>query len=523
MGTQQPSALVQIHYHDRLGGVRQVMTDYSDAFSAAFGGGVPNRWWCKRSGSVQWGAAQVEDLPGADYHSFISERAYRESAERLTRILLQRLKTLPGGSGPVAVVGHNLALGKNPALSEAFAEAARQTGGDGGRYRFYSVLHDFAEQGRFDLLSKLELLRRSGVAVDAALYAKGAPVHFVAPDQYVRDVTGLSEENLSILPNLVKIRETTKQLPDAGQAGRLLKQCADRDGLFFNPRLPLYCYPSRMIYRKNVLEALLLTTVLRGGSLVTGPSGTTAADHRRMHAAVDLARRYRLSLVIDPRRCIEPSSASGTVFEQVNPFHLILPWVDGAVTTSLAEGFGYSLYEPGLYEIPLTGRFPEGISPSSGIAAHSLYRRFPVPCSWVHLDSCYRRYCLNLSKLSQGNLPAKQSFIKAFIQHETVDFGHLGTKAQANIIQRILRSERRKKELLQLHQQLRSGSLFQRIGRKDLIPPSKKGNADFGKSFVNIFSRPALPPDPPDWYRKIAFRYLHRPVAPILTPAAGTD
>ncbi len=520
MGNQQPSALIQIHYHDRLGGVRQVMIDYSNVFAARFGGDAPNRWWCKHSGAECSDAVQVEDLPGADYHSFVSARAYRESAERLTRILLQRLEALPVSSGSVAVVGHNLALGKNPALSEAFAEAARRTG---GRYRFYSVLHDFAEQGRFDLLSKFELLRRSGVTVGAALYAEGAPVHFVAPDPWVREVTGLSEAYLSILPNQVKKRGTIRQLPDREQTGRLLKQCADLDGLFFDPQLPLYCYPSRMIYRKNILEALLLTAVLGGGSLVTGPSGTTAADQRRMRAAVDIARRYRLSLAIDPGRCIGVSSEFGRVVEKVNPFHLILPWVNGAVTTSLAEGFGYSLHEPGLYGISLAGRFPEGISPSSGNAAHSLYRRLPVPCSWVHLDSCYRRYCLNLGKLSSGNLPTKESFMKAFIKHDTVDFGHLGTKAQTNIIHCIIHSDQRREELLQLHRKIRCGPLFERVGRTDSVSPASPEHKDFVKSFVKLLTRPALPPDPPYWYRKIALRYQYRPGVPILTPAAGTD
>ena len=197
--------------------------------------------------------------------------------------------------------------------------------------------------------------------------------------------------------------------------------------------------------------------------------------------------------------------------------------MDGAVTTSLAEGFGYSLYEPGLFGIPLTGRFPEGISPSSGNALHSLYRRFPVPCSWVHLDSCYRRYRLNLGKLSPENLPTKQSFMKAFIKHETVDFGHLGTRAQVAILHQILRSDRLREELLQLHRQLFGGPLLQSIGRKALISPCTTGDTDFVKLFVNLLSRPVLPPVCPDWYHKIAFRFLHRPEVPILTPAAGTD
>ena len=38
-----------------------------------------------------------------------------------------------------------MSLGKNPALSSALAEVAREWSGEG--VRFYSVIHDFAEEG----------------------------------------------------------------------------------------------------------------------------------------------------------------------------------------------------------------------------------------------------------------------------------------------------------------------------------------------------------------------------------------
>ena len=522
-----PAVLIQIHYHDRIGGVRQVMVDYSRAFSARAGSDAPNYWWCRRCGPQRHGAATVEDLPGIDYHTYTSRRTFQNAADRLIRSMLTRLRRF-AGSGSVAVVGHNLALGKNPALAEAFARCARTLSSETRTFRFFSVLHDFAEQGRFDLLARRELLRKSGVDVDAALYGRGAPVHFIAPDRQVRVITGLSGRFLSILPNLVEKRRTAVPDLPSSTIRQLLKQCAALDGLVFNPDLPLYCYPSRMIYRKNILEALLLTTVMNEGSLVTGPSGLARADRRRMAAALALARRYGLSFAVDPgrlQRCTgETNSPAG---ESGNPFHLLLPEVDGAVTTSLAEGFGYALHEPWLYGTVVAGRCPEGIAPPAVTKGMAFYFRMPVPGSWVSLDRCYERYRAAVTGVFTGKPASKKSFLHRFIHEDTVDFGLLGTAQQVSIIRRIMQSDARRDELANLFNRYGCGlsetCSTETVRTAAAAITRKNGPAAFEASFVKILSRTGTPVEPAGWYRRITAWYMHQDRIRIITPAAGTD
>ncbi|MBN1757674.1 MAG: hypothetical protein JW863_05125 [Chitinispirillaceae bacterium] len=530
MHRREPSVLVQVHYHDRLGGVQRVMADYSRAFSEHAGSEAPNIWWCRRGDDENRKEALVEDLPGADYHSFISKETYRRACDRLIRILLRRLRGL-AGSGPVAVVGHNLVLGKNPALSGAFTQCAKVLSAENGaNFRFFSVLHDYVEQGRFELLRNHSRLSACGVDIAAALYAKDAPVHFIAPDRLARKITGLSGQNLSILPNRVAIPDNASRILPATTVLRHLRQCAAIDGLTFDPALPVFCYPSRMIYRKNMLEALLFSTILNKGTLVTGPCGSTGADRRRMNAALRLARGYRLSMAVDPGRLRMFSVGNASGIPGGNPFHKILPSVHAAVSTSLAEGFGYSFYEPWLFGVPVVGRFPDGIALLSDAMGESLYTRVPIPASWVSIDACYNRYRLNAETAVYGSIPLKKEFIKGFIHEGTVDFGYLSTAQQVTVIERILHSDSLQNDLvgpIETERNKRSeggeapGGDF--VVKRRVTEIAAFCDRDFTESFVKILSCTPGISENRSWYRNIASRYRHQDRRYIITPTAGTD
>ncbi|MBN1308977.1 MAG: hypothetical protein JXA18_13725, partial [Chitinispirillaceae bacterium] len=159
-----PASLVQIHYHDRPGGVRRVMDEYSEAFARIAGRGAPNFWVCRRSGDWRYPSSKGIDFPAADYHAFRTRGSYQRSVEQLAGRLRRLLVSLPLRF-PAAIIGHNLNLGKNPALSAAFARCARMRGGGEDRYRFFSVMHDFAEAGRIDLLCRLRRMTEQGVDV----------------------------------------------------------------------------------------------------------------------------------------------------------------------------------------------------------------------------------------------------------------------------------------------------------------------------------------------------------------------
>jgi hypothetical protein len=81
-------------------------------------------------------------------------------------------KTLPQ---PICVIGHNLTLAKNPALTAAFAHCAQRCSQPSGAVSFFSVIHDFAEDGRCSRMEQRAFLKHAGITITNDIY----PLHGV--------------------------------------------------------------------------------------------------------------------------------------------------------------------------------------------------------------------------------------------------------------------------------------------------------------------------------------------------------
>jgi hypothetical protein len=430
-----PASLVQIHYHDRPGGVRQVMASYSNAFKKYAGVNASDIWICNQSGTYRY----INNCKGihctqAEYHRYHSERAFNASVEFLTD-KISEIICASDMHFPVAVIGHNLNLGKNPALSAAFANCARRFGVNQQHYRFFSVMHDFVEDGRSTILASLRRLERWGIDSGGMLYASGAPVHFITPSHCGAVLSGLKKNNITILPNRVEVREVpVKNICGALQREQL-QILAKEDGLEFDPVRTLYCYPSRMIYRKNVFEAFLLTTMLLQGSLVIGAPGTAVNDRKRLEMVKRIAMKYRRSFLYDPSRL--PLPPHGGALADDNPFVTLYPVVDAVVTTSGAEGFGYALFEPWRYGKMVIGRMPAGTSLLPGMMVSSLYDRLPIPVAWVSVAECHRYFTDSYRQAFGIPYVPLQTFMREFILEDTIDFGLLDERQQITIVNKL--------------------------------------------------------------------------------------
>lgn len=434
MKREFPGSLVQIHFHDRIGGVRRTMEAYARAFAVIAGDDAPNFLICRKCTGRDIGGSVTIDLPGADYHTFRTRQTYRTEVGRLAG-RLRGLLTDTQLRFPVAVIGHNLNLGKNPALAAAFAQCARELGRTGEQYRFFSVLHDFAEAGRADLMASLRRLGLLDRTMMRDVYAAGAPVHYIFPDVNSATLTGLPAGSRTVLPHPVDAPVDNGSANEA-TIGTKLGKLARLDGLYFDPEKNLYCYPSRMIYRKNALEALLVATILTDGSLLTGSCGSSAADRERFAAMLQIARKYGLSLAIDPSRLLNVKDAKHSLRDPFTPF---FPSVDAVISTSIAEGYGYSLVEPWAFGTPVIGRNPAGIDLPECLTP-GLYSRLPVPVSWVSIAGCYEHYRRAYTVAFGRQYRSARSFAQWFVRDDTVDFGMLDTGEQAKIITRIMRS-----------------------------------------------------------------------------------
>jgi len=447
-----PASLIQIHYHNRPGGVRHVMEQYSEHFSAEASKAACNLWVCDKSVNSRTSAAEVIGCTLARYHSYRSEAAFNRSADTLTKKILKVL-TAPNVQFPAAVIGHNLCLGKNLALSAAFARCAKILGSQSDRYRFFSVLHDFAYDGRGRIQVPECQQPSAALKYEGYLYAAGAPVHFIAIGKGTSAITGLSKKYLSVLPNpvsdVVLSRPPTKKAERShGVANEnekkrastpfknILEQHALQMGSYFDSALPLFCYPSRMINRKNIFEALLVTGILLGGSLVTGTSGTRQSDKRRMRRAHDLSRTHRLSFVSDAGNCIRHYAEGDVCSGNADPFSDTMDLAAAGITTSRSEGFGYSLFTPWLQSNYVVGRMPKGTSLLGGMKIPTLYTRLPLPVSWICLDELYDYYARAYRVMFQKRYWSLQRFSAEVIIKETVDFALLTDDEQVSVIKR---------------------------------------------------------------------------------------
>lgn len=517
---QAPRSLIQIHYHNRLGGVRQVMRQYADTFRSCFNSAAPDYVFCRKSEPYP-GPGRLIDIPEADYHAFRSVNGYRNGVKACKQRLLGAFNSIQLDY-PVAVIAHNLNLGKNPALAEAFTWCAGELGADSDRFRFFLVMHDYAEQGRLPLLRSLKQLTDNGVGVFSRLYASCAPVHYVTLNETCRKRTGLSLEYCSLLPNLITTEETVGKSPDPGRLREYLRRHAKEYGCNFNIEKKLFCYPSRMIYRKNIMEALLLATVVWDGSLVLGQSGTTASDKQNMATVTDFAKRYDLSLVIDPAGINRAARR-----KEENPFRHVYRIADYTLSTSYAEGFGYGYHEPWLYDCPVVCRYPEGMSVMPGLTIDASYRRVPIPVSWVRTDKIYNWLTATYEKSIGKRYPSKRNFLKNFVTDGTVDFGRIGTPQQIRVIRHILNKDSARSEImtrLLREQKGWPGSSYllhvnndNSIGKNRIILEAW-GNHGFRREFVNVFSRVPRIAHPEKWYETAEKYFLHsghfQPLAP---------
>lgn len=427
-----PASLVQLHYHNRPGGVERVIDSYHHTFSEIAGEHAPNIVICAAFNAP--GDPSVVHLPEADYCTFTSASDFLQKTDYITRQLLPILDT-PSLPHPVAIIGHNLNLGKNCALAAAFTRIALQLGKSGDRFRFFLCMHDFFEDGRLSEFEQANLLEAAEVDIRRLLYAAGAPVHYVVPARHSANITGLSDDAITVLPHLINFDKGEYAVQEVSDLRLQLARCLSKNGSPLTDGKNWYWYPSRMIYRKNLPEAFLLATILLKGALFTGGAGTRSGDNVLVNTLLTISRKYRLGFIPNVQHhaaTFAPVNATGTT-----GLEWLYPAMDAIITTSRAEGFGFTLFEPWHYKKQVIGRMPCGTSLLEGMHAPALYQRLPIPLEWADLAACHRFHADCYEKMFKRPYQTFSSFCERITQEDTIDFGLLDEADQCAIITRL--------------------------------------------------------------------------------------
>ena len=377
--------IVIIHYHLKTGGVSTVIKQQLEAIQNECQVLVLTGE-CPQADF--W--ADAVTIPGLAYDRFqkAPPNPIAVSAE-----IMRAIRIKFGGNCDVVHV-HNPMLAKNRHLLSILKQLKKNG------LKLLLQIHDFAEDGRPSVYYPEAYISDCHYAViNSRDY------------QYLLDA-GLSPTGLHLLSN------TVTPMPAGGQKARSSNWVL---------------YPVRAIRRKNIGEAILISLFFdKGDRLAITLPPNSPADY-------DSYRGWRhfvedLTLAVD--------FEVGLRAEFVD----LLRSARFILTTSIAEGFGFSFLEPWLADNILWGRKLPDICrdfENHGMQFDHLYDQIMVPLGWIDQTTFNQRWrsCVVEAAVGYGFGIGRSEIDQAFEKitgKKNIDFGMLDECLQKQIIQRIV-------------------------------------------------------------------------------------
>lgn len=425
--------LVIVHSHYRPGGVRRVIELALPAVAAALrprvtgivlaGGEAPDAGWFahvrRRAGAIPVTCA-IEPAVG-----YVSEqRLAPATAARRIRALLTRVLA-DGEPGGAVVWAHNLGLGRNLLLAETLHAVAAERGVPVVYHH-----HDWWFDNRW---ARWPEMRRSGfgslAAVARAILPAADVKHAAINDADARILARHFGAAAGWLPNPAAPAARPRPA-ESRRARRWLRTALGDDG-------PVWLVPCRLLRRKNLAEALLLTRWLRPEAWLVTTGAASSADEQAYAAALAQAARrhgWRLRLSV---------LAGG---EEGKPsVDALLAASEAVLLTSLQEGFGLPNLEAAAAGRPLLARTLPNIAPD--LARFGF--RFPQAYADVLVDTglfaaaAERRRQLTRWRAWRAGLPApcralagRPALLAARTLPAAVPFSRLTLTAQLEVLAR---------------------------------------------------------------------------------------
>jgi hypothetical protein len=240
---------------------------------------------------------------------------------------------------------------------------------------------------------------------------------------------GLNSEGLHLLPNMVEESDKVKET-------------------IFSTALPktYVLYPVRAIRRKNIGEAILLSLFFQENETLVitlppnSPADITAYDDWKR-----FVRANKMNVLFE--------AGLDRDFDQlVQNARFIL-------TTSIAEGFGFSFLTPWLKGKLLWGRKLGDICcdfEEKGLVLDHLYLKLVVPLGWLPVDTLYSRWkkCMRRAASCYGLSIDDKRIDAAFASvtmDNQIDYGLLDESYQKEIIFRVMTDTSAANTLIQMN------------------------------------------------------------------------
>ena len=325
---------------------------------------------------------------------------------------------------------HNPTLAKNRCFLRVLNRLQQS-----GIFLFLQI-HDFAEDGR-----------------PGAYFREPYPAdcHYGVLNSRDREIllrAGLDPGGVHLVPNAVQPLPVEKRRPE-----------------------PLVLYPIRAIRRKNLGEAILLSLFLRNGQrLDVSQPPNSPQDIASYRAWKRYVKEKRLNVNFEVGQKVDFSALVGAAASMV--------------TTSIAEGFGFSFLEPWTAGLLLWGRKLGEVCrdfEQNGVRLDHLYDRLAVPFDWFDTDAFFqRRRAAALAAADAYDITlapeALDHGLAAMKRGKTVDFGDLDETSQRQIISRLLTDAAARANLVTLNPWLENVGVASESA--DIIANNRRAVAD---------------------------------------------
>jgi glycosyltransferase involved in cell wall biosynthesis len=344
--------LVIVHYHLRPGGIRRVIELATPHLARQFNGAVESvALACGEANDRKWNAGFQERLSGIRVE-FLVEPAFnylseqRRSAHAVSQLIRAALaKLFANASAKNCLVwAHNLGIGRNLLLTRELTRVCSARG-----IPLVAHHHDWWFDNRWQRW--LEMRRAGFRTLRAAawtIFPPASGVRHVAINQADAEILRRHfAKRARWLPNL------TEPAPASPPArARVAKNWLDRE---LADDAPVWLLPCRLLRRKNIAEALLLTRWLRPEAWLVTTGGVSSAQEQAYADRLAAAARqqgWQLRLGI----------LHGN--KQGNPdVNDLLAASEVVLLTSIQEGFGLATLEAAEARRPLIARSLPNVAP----------------------------------------------------------------------------------------------------------------------------------------------------------------
>lgn len=424
--------LIVIHHHFRPGGVRRVIELGTPHLVAGapervskvilVGGEGPDAAWL-RAFRRRLAPCRVEVMVEPCF-GYLSE--LRVPGPEIERRIVRKLLELRDAGGTRRQVwwAHNLGLGRNFYLTRSLT-----TWAEVGLGSVVMHHHDWWFENRWHHLRAAQVpgCRTLRSVAEAVLRSGSAIAHVAINSEDAAVLDRHFGESGGWLPNPVEAPARPRAAEVRAARGWL--------SAVLGEEAPVWLLPCRLLRRKNIAEALLLTRWLRPEAWLVTTGGASSAEEEPYAAALEEAARaqgWRLRLGI--LRGEEPGKPS--VPE-------LLAASEAVLLTSLQEGFGLPYVEAAAARRPLIARSLPNIAPdlaAFGFEFPQDYRELWVEPTLFDWAAERERQAVRFRAWKEqmpsavGRLVGKPMLLEAGASPRPVSFARLTLEAQLEVL-----------------------------------------------------------------------------------------